>query len=583
MISAQTANRYRIHPALIVAAIGVLLAAAFIFRPVVPSPTVSRIRQLTHLGTLVYNTRVLTDGPRVYFRAWEGQDRVIRYVSPEGGEVFPVEAAFPRMDVDDISPNGSEFLILELGDTHDSSAANNHPLWRVAVSSGSPRPVGEVRALDARWSPDGSTIVYTQGSELDLVNSDGSNPRKFASLPGQPFYPQWSRDGRHLRFSLADPQGHGLTLWQADLSGNAVRPLLPEWPSPSRTRAGEWTPDGRYSIFTAISEGTRDIWAMRDTKEMLRRVNPRPVRLTAGPLNFYQFTPSKDGKSIFAVGVQERGQLLRYDVPSREYVPYAQGISADHVAFSRDAQWVAYVEYPQGVLVRCRVDGSERRQLTFSPMRVLHPQWSPDGVQLAFQASADLGSPSKIYTVSRDGGLPVLATPQTSDQQRYPSWSSNGGSILFSASDETGAQPALYSLDLESKQVSQFPGTAGLYWGQISPDGRHVVALTDSTQKLILYDTVSHGTRILAPLADYPIWSTDGKYAYFSTLYFRGHDAGIYRWQVSTNRVEKVMGSPDFRLGGSWGVWFGLTPSGEPLVVRDMNSTDLYALDLDLP
>jgi hypothetical protein len=47
--------------------------------------------------------------------------------------------------------------------------------------------------------------------------------------------------------------------------------------------------------------------------------------------------------------------------------------------------------------------------------------------------------------------------------------------------------------------------------------------------------------------------------------------------------VEKVMASPDYRLGGIWGVWFGLTPGGDPLVVRDMDSTDLYALDVDLP
>jgi len=253
------------------------------------------------------------------------------------------------------------------------------------------------------------------------------------------------------------------------------------------------------------------------------------------------------------------------------------------VVFSRDAQWMAYIEYPQRVLVRSRADGSERRQLTFPPMRVLHPQWSPDASQLAFQASADMGAANKIYIVSRDGGLPVLATPQRSDQQRYPSWSSNGESILFSASDEAGSNPALYNVDLKSRQVSLFPGTTGLYWGQLSPDGRHVVALTDSTQKLMLFDTNSHEIRTLAGLADYPIWSADGKYAYFSTLYFRGPDAGIYRWQVSTNQVEKVMGAPDFHLGGAWGVWFGLTPRGEPLIVRDMNSTDLYALDLDLP
>jgi Tol biopolymer transport system component/DNA-binding winged helix-turn-helix (wHTH) protein len=578
----KTATRRRLHPAMALAGVAALLAIAFLVRPAVPAPTVKRIRQLTHLGTLIYNTKVLTDGPRIYIRAWEGQSRVTGYVSSEGGEVFPVEAAFPRMDIDDISPDGSEFLILEFNQAHDPIAGGAHALWRVEISSGSRRPVGTVHALDARYSPDGNTIAYSQTTELDLINLDGSNPRKLVSVPSQPFLPHWSRDGRSLRFSLVDAQGRGAAIWQTDLSGHLQR-VLPDWPLASRPRAADWTPDSRYFIFTAASEGTRDIWAMREGHEIFRRVNPKPVRLTAGPLNFYYPSSSKDGKTIFAIGEQERGQLLRFDAPSRQCVPYARGISADHVTFSRDGQWMAYVEYPQSVLVRSRLDGSERRQLTFPPMHVFHPQWSPDGVQLAFQASADLGAPNQIYTVSKDGGLPTLATPPRGDIQLYPSWSGNGDSIVFSASNESGTNPALYTLDLKSQQVSELPGTAGLYWGQISPDGRYVAALSDPNQKLILYDTASHETQTLAELADYPTWSADGKYVYFSTLYFRGDDAGVYRWQLSNHQVEKVMASPDYRLGGIWGVWFGLTPGGDPLVVRDMSSTDLYALDVDLP
>ena len=110
-----------------------------------------------------------------------------------------------------------------------------------------------------------------------------------------------------------------------------------------------------------------------------------------------------------------------------------------------------------------------------------------------------------------------------------------------------------------------------------------MVALTDPRQKLMLYDTISHDTRMLAGLADYPIWSRDGQYVYFSTLFFNHDDSGIYRWQLSTGKLEEVLPAPDFSLSGIWGTWFGLTPDGDPLVVRDMSVTDLYALDVDLP
>jgi len=73
-------------------------------------------------------------------------------------------------------------------------------------------------------------------------------------------------------------------------------------------------------------------------------------------LNFYSPVPGKDGKSIFAIGVQARGQLLRYDAASRQYAPYLLGASLDELAFSRDGQWMAFIEYPQGILVRSRVE-----------------------------------------------------------------------------------------------------------------------------------------------------------------------------------------------------------------------------------
>lgn len=587
-VPAVTAASRRIRWAILLVGLGLALVAALVFRPVVPPPEVTRIRQITHIGSVLANTRLLTDGPRIYFRAWNPakEGKSLLYVSAEGGEVFPVDSSIPGrdIDIDDISPNGSEFLAVDL------NSGDPYTLWRVPTPSGPPQPVGKVRADEPQWSPDGSTIAYAIDSDLYLVNSDGSNSRKIASLPGDADYLHWSPNGKHLRFSVRNPKGFGATLWQADFPANTVRPLLPDWGAARQALAGGWTPDGRYFFYSALGDGTRGIWAIRE-QQGWRRVNGQPVRLTTGPISFYEPTPSKDGKSIFAVGEQLRGQLLRYDRGSRQFVPYAGGLSADHVAFSRDGQWMAYVEFPEGILVCSRVDGSDRRQLTFPPMRVYNPQWSPDGLQLAIQASAEAGAPNKIYLVSRDGGMPVLAAPERRDRQVYPSWSPEGNSILFSSFDENGSNPALWILDLKVGRASSLPGTAGLWNGQLSPDGRHVVALQgrvqDGHQKLMLYDKLSHNARTVAEDADYPHWSTDGKYVYFRTPYFSRFlikNRGVYRWRASTNTVETVVPDPpEFRLKGVFGVWSGVTPDGAPLVVKDLSNYDVYRLDLDLP
>jgi DNA-binding winged helix-turn-helix (wHTH) protein/Tol biopolymer transport system component len=564
----------------------VAIAATVAFRPMIPPPKVTRIRQLTHLGTLVHNTKILTDGPRIYFRTWEGKDRVVRYVSPEGGEVFPLEKVFPQMDIEGISPSGSEFLVVNLKDVRRlSNSEEPYPsVWRVPLPSGSPRPVGNIHSRDGSWSPNGSMIAYSTGHELYLINPDGSSPRKLVNLPGEPFYLLWSPDSKRLRFAIADPRGNGTALWQADVASHTIQPLLPNWPTSRRVLPGGWSSDGRYFFFTDLSDGTRNVWAIREQDELLRRVSPQPIQITAGPLTFYLPTPSKDGKSAFAVGEQLRGQLVRYDAPSSQFTPYAQGISADHVAFSRDGRWMAYVTFPEGVLVRSRADGSERQQLTFPPMRAFSPQWSPDGAQIAFQASAHPGAHNKIYLIPNSGGVPSLAAPGSRDRQTCPSWSSDGDSLLFSSSDEFESNPVLRIVDLKSKRVSLLPGSAGLYWGQISPDGRHVVALEEISQRLMLYDMVAYNTRAVADVGDYPRWSADGQYVYFSTLYFHGgNNGGLYRWNASTNVTEVVTKYPEFLLTGVWGVSYGITPDGETLLLRDVSSRDLYALDLELP
>ena len=126
--------------------------------------------------------------------------------------------------------------------------------------------------------------------------------------------------------------------------------------------------------------------------------------------------PSMDGKRLFAIGSQRRGELARFNQKTQQFEPYLSGISADGVDFSRDGQWVTYVSYPEGSLWRSKADGSERLQLTFPPMQVMLPRWSPDQKQIVFMATLH-GRRMQNYLVSANGGTPQPLLPGEPDEE----------------------------------------------------------------------------------------------------------------------------------------------------------------------
>jgi hypothetical protein len=61
-------------------------------------------------------------------------------------------------------------------------------------------------------------------------------------------------------------------------------------------------------------------------------------------------------------------------------------------------------------------------------------------------------------------------------------------------------------------------------------------------------------------------------------------EQAVYRVRLADHKVEEIASLKDFRrMVTPWSTWFGVTPDGSLLVIRDAGSQEVYALDLEVP
>jgi Tol biopolymer transport system component/predicted Ser/Thr protein kinase len=566
-------------------AVAILSLVAFVIWFFVPiaQPRVTGSTQLTHEGKNA--CCVVTDSSRIYFSEEEEEgEEAIAQASLNGGETSIIPSTIKSLWSWDISRDHSQLL----------AATQSGVMWTLPLPVGSPRRLGNLIANPdmgaATWSRDGEELVFAKGGDIWVGSADGSNPTRIVSARGHAYAPAFSPDGKRIRFTILEPVSFArLSLWEVRPDGSDLHQLLRGWHNPPQECCGLWTPDGRYYVFQSNLGRNMfgDIFVLPDSPGIFQKSASRPVQLTFGPLVFYNGAITPDRKRLLVQGVQSRGELVRYDPPSKQFLPFLGGMAANNVAYSRNGKWIAYISLVDNTLWRSHSDGNDRIQLTYPPDRAALPRWSPDGTQIAYM-SALLGKPWKAFLISAQGGMPDQLVPGDTAESD-PTWSMDGDQLAFG----TGAggtaieNSEVRILHMKTRQVSSIPGSNGLYSPRWSPDGRYLVAQDANeltSTKLRLYDFRSQKWSDWVTDPDgvaYPAWTSDSRYVEYTTTY---NSYACKRVKLGNTHPENLFTFKGLKV--YWtelGFWSDNGPDDSRLLVRDISTPEIYALDVDFP
>jgi dipeptidyl aminopeptidase/acylaminoacyl peptidase len=122
-------------------------------------------------------------------------------------------AELPRLIGPQLSPDGKTLVYFVTTADWKANRLVYH-LWRQSIGGGAPQQLTFTDAGDipiARWSPDGTTILFMREGQIWLMSAGGGEPRALSKhattvSPAPNQTPTWSPDGSTIFFLASDPR-----------------------------------------------------------------------------------------------------------------------------------------------------------------------------------------------------------------------------------------------------------------------------------------------------------------------------------------------------------------------------------------
>ncbi len=384
-------------------------------------------------------------------------------VNPDGTNVEPFSFDITSLGKVNYSPDGTKLLFSHGGGTIFTLDLDQKVLRRLTESD-SYSPV---------WSLQ-STITYSFGEDIWVMNEDGSNKRLLLENGRDP---SWSPNGEELAFvrsRLDEPDNEELFVYERDREElyvfnrqeNNIRRVTNNWEMDINP---QWSPDGRFIAFIADrwQRRVRDDRQFDDTYVGLVNADGTNYRLLTNDnqhLSNIGWSPDSQHilfKRIYDLAVidlDEEGNIALVRNLLVRSADCVVGSTLSSGSWSPDGGNIVFSHC--GGIYTMGAHGGDSIRIMKSPSINTSPQWSPDGRFIAFNSNAleGIGQEQEEDTY----GIYVMDIQRTTMARiargDYASWSPDGTRLAIS---KYNGLPGIWIVDQDGNNPQQITGDPG--------------------------------------------------------------------------------------------------------------------------